>query len=173
MSGPIPEFIDPRRLADRGVTLQGKISADRLPRLLAAVNAVIDEVNVDLSFTRDEQGLPVLRGHYQARVEMICQRCLEGVTLPLDSQCEVGFVVSDEAAKQLPRHYEPVIVDDEKLNLLSLIEEELLLALPAVPMHPLEKCQHPDGFVPDEEAEEEAQERPNPFSVLAKLKRDT
>ncbi|TVP92259.1 MAG: metal-binding protein [Pseudomonadaceae bacterium] len=173
MSGPIPEFIDPRRLADRGVALQGSISADRLPRLLAAVNAVTDEVIVELNFARDEQGLTTLHGHYQAIVEMTCQRCLEGVTLPLDSRCEVGFVVSDEAAKQLPRHYEPVIVDDEKLNLLSLIEEELLLALPAVPMHPLDKCQHPDGFEPDEEPEEEAAERPNPFSVLAKLKRDT
>ncbi|SDU00460.1 YceD family protein [Halopseudomonas salegens] len=173
MSGPIPEFIDPRRLADRGVTLQGAISADRLPRLLAAVNAVADEVNVVLNFARDEQGLATLHGHYQAQVEMTCQRCLEGVTLPLDSRCEVGFVVSDEAARQLPRHYEPVIVDDEKLNLLSLIEEELLLALPAVPMHPLEKCQHPDGFTPDEGPEEEEAERPNPFSVLAKLKRDT
>ncbi|MAD27423.1 MAG: hypothetical protein CMK75_05280 [Pseudomonadales bacterium] len=103
----------------------------------------------------------------------MCQRCLEQVVIPLDSECDVGFVETDEAAKQLPRLYEPVIVGEEPLDLISLIEDELLLALPAVPMHPQDTCQHPPGYRPETAEPEEKSEKPNPFSVLAKLKRDT
>ncbi len=103
---------------------------------------------------------------------LICQRCLEPAVLGLDTECDVGFVASDEAAKNLPRNYEPVILDDEALDLHELIEDELLLALPAVPMHPMGTCQHPPGYQPDEAEPEEEAEKPNPFSVLAKLKRE-
>ena len=131
------------------------------------------EVQVELYFSRDEQRIATMHGHYQVDAPLLCQRCLEQVVVPIDSECDVGFVTSDEAAKQLPRHYEPVIVGDEPLDLHALIEDELLLALPAVPMHPQQTCQHPPGYRPETAELEEKSEKPNPFSVLAKLKRDT
>lgn len=173
MSGTIPAHIEPRRLVDRGIVLKGAVPAARMPRLSALLDTPAGEVQVELSFDRDEQGLSTMHGHYQVEVALICQRCLEQVTLALDAECDVGFVGSDEAAKNLPRHYEPVILDDEALDLHELIEDELLLALPAVPMHPMGTCQHPPGYEPDEAEPEEEAEKPNPFSVLAKLKRDT
>ncbi|MEM8275303.1 metal-binding protein, partial [Morganella morganii] len=47
-------------------------------------------------------------------------------------------------------------------------------ALPIVPAHDPEVCQHPAGFVVEDEPESSEVEvkRPNPFSVLAQLKRD-
>lgn len=144
-----------------------------MSRLNALLAAPADDVEVELEFARDEQRIPMMRGHYRVEATLICQRCLEPVLIPLDSRCEVGFVDSDEAARTLPRQYEPVILDDESLDLISLIEDELLLALPAVPMHPKGTCQHPPGFQSDAEQPEEEASKPNPFSVLAKLKRDT
>ncbi|WP_090538597.1 YceD family protein [Halopseudomonas formosensis] len=173
MSGTIPAHIEPRRLVDRGIVLEGTVSAARMPRLSALLDAPAGEAQVELKFDRDEQGVSTMHGHYRIDVAMICQRCLEQVVLGLDAECDVGFVGSDEAAKNLPRHYEPVILDDEALDLHELIEDELLLALPAVPMHPMGTCQHPPGYEPDEAEPEEEAEKPNPFSVLAKLKRDT
>lgn len=173
MSGPIPAHIEPRRLVDRNIALKGAVSAAKMPRLSALLDAPAGDVQVELAFSRDEQGVNAMHGHYQVDVALICQRCLEQVVVPLDSECDVGFVESDEAAKNLPRNYEPVIVDDEKLDLYALIEDELLLALPAVPMHPTDTCQHPPGYQPDPAEPEEEAEKPNPFSVLAKLKRDT
>ena len=62
-------------------------------------------------------------------------------------------------------------VGEDPLDLLALVEEELLLALPIVPLHDLEICQPPAG--PDEsEPSEDEVTRSNPFSVLAQLKRD-
>lgn len=173
MSDSIPAHIEPRKLVDREIVLEGTVAAAKMPRLSALLDAPAGDVQVKLAFARDEQGIATLHGHYQAEVALICQRCLEQVVVPLDSQCEVGFVESDEAAKNLPKHYEPVIVDDEPLDLHALIEDELLLALPTVPMHPMETCEHPSGYRPDPAASEDPAEKPNPFSVLASLKRDT
>ena len=165
MSGTIPSYVEPARLVDRQITLEGVVKADSMQRLAA--------LQVKLQFARDEQGIGTMHGHYQTNAPLICQRCLEQVVIPLDSECDVGFVETDEAAKQLPRLYEPVIVGEEPLDLISLIEDELLLALPAVPMHPQDTCQHPPGYRPETAEPEEKSEKPNPFSVLAKLKRDT
>lgn len=173
MSGPIPAHIEPHKLIDRSIVLEGTVSASKMPRLSALLDAPAEDVQVKLSFSRDEQGVHAMHGHYQVDAALICQRCLEQVVVPLDSECDVGFVSSDEAARNLPRNYEPVILDDEKLDLHALIEDELLLALPAVPMHPTGTCQHPPGYQPDTPEPEEEAEKPNPFSVLAKLKRDT
>src|SRR5690606_25662604 len=110
MSGTIPAHIEPRRLADRGIALKGTVSAARMTRLSALRDAPAGEVQVELNFNRDEQGISAMQGHDQLEVALICQRCLERVVLELDAECDVWFVASDEAAKNLPRHYEPVIL---------------------------------------------------------------
>ena len=58
-------------------------------------------------------------------------------------------------------------------DVVSLIEDELLLALPPVPRH--ETCPHPlpmsaeaDGFAAENEAVEE---KPHPFAKLAAMKK--
>ncbi|MDP1159869.1 YceD family protein, partial [Klebsiella variicola] len=58
----------------------------------------------------------------------------------------------------LPRH----------LDARELIEDELLLALPLVPRHA--NCPQPLPGA-GEQAEPEAEQRPNPFAALAALKR--
>lgn len=173
MSGTIPSHIEPARLVDRRITLKGAVKVNSLERFSAVLQATTGEVQVELYFSRDEQRIATMHGHYQVDAPLLCQRCLEQVVVPIDSECDVGFVTSDEAAKQLPRHYEPVIVGEEPLDLFALIEDELILALPAVPMHPQQTCQHPPGYRPETAELEEKSEKPNPFSVLAKLKRDT
>ena len=76
-------------------------------------------------------------------------------------------------AEELSPEYEPLFVEDEPLHLADIVEDELILALPAVAMHPESECtgaQHPsrDG----EEESQPAEAKPNPFAVLAKLKRE-
>lgn len=173
MSGTIPPHIEPLRLVDRRITLEGVVKTSSLGRLAALLDAPTGDVQVELYFSRDEQGIATMHGRYQVDAPLVCQRCLEQVVVSIDSECDVGFVKSDEAAKQLPRRYEPVFVGEEPLDLFALIEDELLLALPAVPMHPPQTCQHPPGYRPETAELEEKSEKPNPFSVLANLKRDT
>jgi uncharacterized protein len=71
----------------------------------------------------------------------------------------------------LPEAYEPAEVNEfGEIDLTQLIEDELILALPQIPMHDDDECfMHSSdmsvGVIP------EAEERPNPFAVLKSLKK--
>lgn len=102
---------------------------------------------------------------------MVCQRCLELVALPIHSECEYAVVKEGTSGESLPKGYDVLEVGEDPLDLLALVEDELLLALPIVPAHDPEVCQQPAGLVEPEPSEDEVS-RSNPFSVLAQLKRD-
>jgi uncharacterized protein len=93
------------------------------------------------------------------------------VRWPIDCLIKLGVVTSIDQANRLPEDYEPLLVEEGKIPLKNIIEDEILLILPAFPKHPyhcfVQKFGH-INVVPlanDEQATPE-----NPFSILAKLK---
>lgn len=168
---PIPSHVDPRQLAERAVTLEGELQLEQLGRLTDALEDMQGAVSARLSFGRDEQRTPVIKSCLDAEVKMVCQRCLEPVVLPIHSECEYAVVGEGANAQHLPKGYEVLEVGEDPLDLLALVEDELLLALPIVPLHSPEICQPPAGPEEPVPSEDEVK-RSNPFSVLAQLKRD-
>lgn len=171
LKGPIPPHIDPRKLADRAASLQGELSLSQLQRLAESLEDDQGVVRASFSFGRDEQRAAVIHSQLDVDVKMICQRCLEPVVLPIHSECDYAVVNEGASSQHLPKGYDVLEVGEDPLDLLALVEDELLLALPIVPLHDPEICQPPVG--PDEpEPSEDEVTRSNPFSVLAQLKRD-
>ena len=171
LNGPIPPHVDPRKLADRGATLEGVLPIASLPRLAEQLVDDVGEVRAKLLFERDERRAAVIHGEFDVEVKMVCQRCLGVARLPIHG--EYSYVVVKEGADEqsVPKGYDALEVGEEPLDLLTLVEDELLLALPIVPVHDSEICQQPAGLEEPEPSEDEVQ-RSNPFSVLAQLKRD-
>ena len=126
-------------------------------------------ISVDLAFELQPGGRPIVQGSIQAKVSMACQRCLELATIALHCEVSIGVVKNEEQAELLPADLDPLIVEDQ-LNLFELIEDELILALPIVPVH--EYCDLPAGGIPEEDPKATSPERENPFAVLASLKTD-
>ncbi len=51
-------------------------------------------------------------------------------------------VINDEQAEALPESYEPIEVDEfGEADLLAMIEDEIILSLPVVPLHESEHCE--------------------------------
>jgi uncharacterized protein len=96
-----------------------------------------------------------------------CQRCLQPMPVSLEIDRSFLFVHGEDAAAQLDADSEDdVLALTRALDLGELIEDELLLALPIVPRH--EACPVPLPVRPNDPL---ADEKPNPFAVLAGLKR--
>lgn len=172
LNGPIPSHVDPRRLADRAITLEGDIALSELSRLCSSLVSNQGIIHAKLVFSRDQQRLPVIQATLAADLSMLCQRCLEPVVLPVHGEFLYAVLGEGASSESLPQGYDALELGEEDLDLLSLIEDELLLALPLVPAHDPKDCQHPAGFVATPEPAAEAAAKPNPFSVLAQLKRD-
>jgi uncharacterized protein len=171
LNAPIPPHVDPRKLADRGATLEGEVSLASLLRLCDPLADNSGSVRAKFTFGRDEQKAVVIRSVIDVEVKMVCQRCLELVALPIHSECEYAVVKEGTAIELQPKGYDVLEMGEEPLDLLALVEDELLLALPIVPTHNTNFCQQPAGLDEPESSEDEVT-RSNPFSVLAQLKRD-
>ncbi len=129
-----------------------------------------DVIDVDLLFSLDELRIRTITGNAKGRVHMTCQRCLEPVDVDVLAEFNLAIAFNEEKAKQLPRYYDPLIVEEEDIELLQVIEEELILSLPLVPYHA--DCSIQTQFGDEDMAQEAEIEKPNPFSVLAQLKAD-
>ena len=171
LNGPIPPHVDPRKLADRGVTLEGSMPLASFERLCDPLVDNAGMVHAKLAFVRGERRAVTIHSELKVEVKMICQRCLELVVLPIQSECDYAVVKEGADTQSLPQGYDMLEVGEDPLDLLALVEDELLLALPIIPAHAHEDCQQPAGLGEPESSEDEVP-RSNPFSVLAQLKRD-
>lgn len=161
----LPEHIDPRQLARKGQTLRGRLPISGMPRLVQALAESSGEIEVELAFDL-EAGRYMVRGRLRTEVSLICQRCMEHMRLVIEAPVTLEVVGSDEAAAQVAEGYEPYTVAEDEIALGDMVEDELLLALPIVPMHEDMSCQ---PLLRGEAGDES--KRPNPFAVLGQLKK--
>ncbi|SEF93252.1 YceD family protein [Marinobacterium lutimaris] len=166
--GPLPKRVDPRKFAEREAKIEGVADVSAMPRLNSLLADGSGEIHISLQFALDEQRLRTVSGTASGKVLQTCQRCLEPVGVDVDAEVNLAVVLNEEQAKNLPRYYDPLIVEAEDIELLSLIEDELILSLPLVSYH--EDCTIQTSFGEAGEAEPEEESKPNPFSVLAALK---
>jgi uncharacterized protein len=142
-------------------------------RLKTSLLSDSGEVGLVLEFGIDETGIKYLQGHVTVELELECQRCLEAMTLSIDKEMLVAFVRSNVEAEQLPEDYDPFVIEQTPIALIDVIEDELILSLPQVPMHKREDCPASEIVATDKQAEkatDELEQKDNPFEVLAKLK---
>ena len=167
MAKRLPEHILPLRLARSGQSLAGRISVAKMPRLCDSLSETSTEVEVKLRFGINELGNAWVRGEVSAEFELVCQRCLETFVLPLELNIQLGLVTTDQEAEELDRGYDALVVAGEPVSLAHIVEDELLLALPTIPMHPRHECSNPHM--------KSAMDVPvlpsaNPFAVLGELR---
>ena len=100
---------------------------------------------------------------------LTCQRCLGPADIDVSIDRSFRFVEGEEAAEMEDEEAEEdVLALSRDFNLLDLIEDEVLMALPVVPAH--EVCPEDiKSSVSDAGFDAALSEKRNPFAVLAKL----
>ncbi|KPP99049.1 YceD family protein [Marinobacter sp. HL-58] len=175
-SAELPKTVDPYRLAEQNIVLEGEIPLMALARFGDSVYGFEDGAvcRVELSFSMDSERRRIVTGKLEAPVTLECQRCMGPMQQTLVSGFTLGLVTSDAQAQQLPKELEPFLTDDFSANLWSMTEDELLLVLPPFPLHERDECparEELEAFEPDDTGEEPVKKsEDNPFSVLADLK---
>ena len=171
LTEPLPNTLDVRKAAVRGVSVSGAIKPLDLPRLREFLAAESSDVRATLAFSKDEENRYLIDVSVSADIFVMCQRCLEPMPLHSETKNTLAVVWNDEYASQLPRHLDALIVADEPCNLWELVEEEVLLGLPSFSYHEQEDCNEIlNGISQALTDEESVEEKPNPFDVLAQLK---
>lgn len=165
----LPQRVDAFRFAENEIRLEGVIPIVDMERLASSLSSDAGQVHVRVQFGKDEQGAPFLRGEYSAHLLLRCQRCMEAFDHEVNGQLLVGIVTSEEEMDRLPKGYDGVIVEDGQLQLRDVIEDDLIVGLPIVPMHSMPDCnvslplEIGSGSKPEPEKE-------NPFKVIELLR---
>ncbi|HEU4619140.1 MAG TPA: YceD family protein [Gammaproteobacteria bacterium] len=127
-------------LAKRGGTLQGELDLERLPRLAELLNSDRGSVKAALRF-RQQGGWLIIALEHAAVLELTCQRCLEPVAYRLEDTVELAVLESPSQEQRRPEGLEPLVLEDERFRPATLVEDELIIALPFVPRHEsIEAC---------------------------------
>ncbi|MET0535475.1 MAG: YceD family protein [Steroidobacter sp.] len=171
--------MDAEVCARAGSTIARHFSAADLPRLSEAGGREGSSVGANFQFTHFE-GRPAVSGELHGAVVLTCQRCMQAVSVDVDDGFQVLIV--EEERNDEPGGYEPVIAKASRFDLRWLVEEQVLLALPLVPMHESQDCAESavaassmgdDETLRDDETDESADDevRQQPFRNLRELMR--
>jgi uncharacterized protein len=163
----LPDSFDPQRLARVGSVLEGRLAAGKMPRLAGLIEGA-EFAEVTLRFTLLEDSLPCIEGEARLTGWVQCQRCLEPVEVVVVAPIRLVVRRPDIGGEREHGEdgaYEVLEPDEERMALASLVEDELLLALPDYPAH--ERCVAV-AAPPSEDSEDE--ESASPFAVLRDLK---
>ncbi|MEO8777065.1 MAG: YceD family protein [Rhodanobacter sp.] len=172
MSVNLPESVDAWRMVSARRSFEGTLAIASLRRLCDALAGTDGEVRFELDFGRDSFGTSYVDVRANASLTLICQRSLEPFVLPVALQTRLGLITDEHDEAGLPPECEPLLVaEDGLLRPADIVEDELLLALPLVPVNPDSAL--PDdvtGHDPERDFAGEGRSE-NPFAVLRELKK--
>ena len=172
MAKTLPARFNPDLMVRDGTRYEATLPIRHFPRLVSLLASDEGDVTVTASFSRRKDHI-VVAGRIEAVWGLVCQRCLEPMTVPTDEPYELVFVEDEAAARDLPQELDPVILDENgQIHAVDLYEDELMLHVPSIPRHPdVTACGEAAGRLvdPDELESPAEDKRPNPFAALKDL----
>ena len=185
----LPTAIDPFRFARQGVALQGSCDVSQMQRLVSSVHLAHNgdclsndnnHIEIDWAFSLYQQRYPRLQGHLTATLNILCCRCLTGFIYPLTFSTDLLFITDRQEERLIDSpdlvgcEFHALDINNPKVSLADVLENELLLALPLTPSHDVCPDNQYTSAIDNNKdaltivATEDL--KPNPFQVLAQLK---
>jgi len=171
MHQKLPIEIDPFRLAKNGLILEGELQLSQMKRLSGSLHDNSGTVHVKMNFDLDKVlGTPYMNGEFTTSLSLICERCSEPMQYKVKTTCSLAIVSNEQKIEGLAEQYEPwVIENDDPVMLSSIVEDELILAVPLIPKHD-HSCLPAEAWFAGDEIEVDVEKKESPFAVLAALK---
>ena len=154
-------IIDSLEFALNGRELRGDIAVESLDRLADELSERSGRVNFLLQGGADQRGRPQLHLQLDGTVVLQCQRCLGRLEFPVELDTQLLLLDEKASAAEVEVEDLDAVPVNPELDVWSLVEDEVILALPIAPRHPEGVCEA-TGRLKDDAA--------SPFAVLSGLK---
>ena len=157
----IPAHVSVSRAVSRGERFADTLSQAQLPRLSDFTPL---DLRVTLEFASADVGAGRLAGQIEGALQLQCQLCLARYAWSCAVTVDLAVVTTEEEESRLMRDCEPLLALDDHLNLLELVEDEVLLALPL--LRRCCACENKDSAP----TQADAPETTRPLAALKNLK---
>jgi uncharacterized protein len=174
MSREYPDWISPGRAAEGKRIYSGTIALSKMKRLAKLLVEANGEASFVAAFKSNMDKQVILDLQVEAELPLVCQASLEVYNEQVRRHSELAVIDDENQQEDVPDSYEPVLTENGRLAIASVVEDELLLGLPQIPRKPgLDKVEYSTGGKIRKSVEPQKGTRKNPFAALqGLLKRD-
>ena len=169
-TGPIPERVDHRKLANQAGLIEGTLPIQCFHRFGEMLVVSEGDVNLRLEFSQGDFGSTSVNGSAATEVSLICQNCMQQFRRKVSCDVALQVVTDESKLEHLPELDDAIVAPDKVISVVDLVEDELILAMPMISRHEEGQCLETDyeqqGIVLQEV--QEAQTTYRPFADLAK-----
>jgi uncharacterized protein len=160
---------DPEHLIRSGDVMKRSASVAHFEGLLDRLAEQAGDVAWQLSASRDAHQSVKLLLELSAHLVLKCQRCLGPIEYELNETRRFALFKNEASLPELEDEEDDIdcMVVTGEMDALALVEEELLLALPMMPLHDTESCH---ASIEAQEEEGELELKPSPFAMLSRLR---
>jgi uncharacterized protein len=130
------EVIDGLQFARAALERRGVVDMERLPRL-AQLQCSTKGLEYHLRGETADNGKPCLRLSVIGSLQVLCQRCLDPIRVPIAIDAELQLA---ESAREIAEADDEIdrVLASRRMDIAALVEDEVILALPMAPRH--EEC---------------------------------
>ncbi len=163
---PIPQSVAVSTAVAQRQAYRGELPVYGLARLRSLLADDAGTLRVDLQADA-ARGQELLTGTIDAGLMLVCQRCMQPFAWPLHVDLDLRLVRSDAEEEAVLQQADPYRVEDDRLPLHELVEDEALLSLPMLPR--CESCENAAQRLPEDPTAVNVQSRDqvqNPFAAL-------
>ena len=158
---PEPMVVDSLEFARTAQQVAGTVAVAELIRV--ADQLFYDQGVIEYVITGrfDSRKRPRLNVEIRGEIHLCCQRCLRSLPYRLDTASDL-LVLSGGNSEANDLGDLDGVAADPHTDILALVEDEVLLALPMVPRHPIGQCEielHSDSL-----------QEASPFGVMKQFK---
>jgi len=127
------EVIDGLQFARAALERRGVVGMERLPRL-AQLQCSTEGLEYHLRGGRADNGKPCLRLSVMGSLQVVCQRCLDPIQVPIAIDAELQLA---EHAREISEADDEIdrVLASRRMEVAWLVEDEVILALPMAPRH--------------------------------------
>lgn len=163
-----PETVDAWRAVAARRLFEGRTPLSAFTRLQGLLLDAEGDVTWQAQFDRDALQVACVELQVQAELPLECQRSLRRFLLPVRVVQKLGLIRDEaEEAGLLPDYEALLVPEDGQLVLLDMVEDELVLAVPPVPVEPGSDAMEREWPATDEESVQTGA-----FAALAALKKN-
>ncbi len=150
MANPLNDRTRPAQLAASGQVIETKRKLSEFPLFSEVVEADLAglsraarpkkwrhapiDIRLAFGWADARRQLPSLEGQISARIDAVCQRCLEPFELSLSAQLKLLLPVPDGEATAF-EEFEIWETAEDTVRPLDIVDEALIMAMPLSPAH--------------------------------------
>lgn len=129
----LPASILASKAVVRREQYSGTVQLAQLERLGVLLAETQGELQVEIEASKDGSGAGRLGGQVTGNLVLLCQRGLHPFSWPCSVDFSLVLVDSDDDEGRVLQEQDPYLVQDDRLPLRDIVEDEILLALPMMP----------------------------------------